>query len=265
MTVPERQENPSLTLSASFGVANATAGADERSPPPTSSVQLQSHPHNSNDDHDVAEDDFEFTFVLGCTDGTPTSVTADELFSHGRILPAYPVFDRTLLLPPSEDNEVEGPHPEIPMRRLLIEEAASPSGSISSSSSEADDMGSVTARKHFTWMTRSAPQSPDRCRKSASAGTERRRSRLQDLFLGGRSHSDGKEKSVLLEASPARGKSPSAKSSRAKAAAGGGVGASRVSYGNGQAVTGPRRSFLPYRLQLFGLFTARRSDAFHFL
>ncbi|EHA8588848.1 hypothetical protein COCNU_scaffold006850G000040 [Cocos nucifera] len=33
------------------------------------------------------------------------SITADEIFSNGRILPSYPVFDRNLLLSPVAETE----------------------------------------------------------------------------------------------------------------------------------------------------------------
>ncbi|CAL9155652.1 uncharacterized protein LOC135589039 [Musa acuminata AAA Group] len=224
------------------------------------------------------DNDSEFSFAVGDPDGTP-SVIADDIFSDGRILPVYPHFGRGHLLSTSlskENHEAAGPDPQgIPIRKLLIEEPSSRWGSISSSSSlEAEDLESSAARDHCPWIPRSAPQSPDRCRKSASTGTERRW-RLRDL-LSGRSHSDGKDKFLFLDAPPtpqqplARGKSPRLRTAAAKGgkprAAVDTVTANRTHYGkkvgNGQAVTAPRRSFLPYRQELLGLFTTRTRHPF---
>ncbi|KAG6468897.1 uncharacterized protein LOC122035008 [Zingiber officinale] len=185
------------------------------------------------------EDDFEFTFPIGGARDEPI-VTADELFSHGRILPVYPVFDRSLALHSSEESAAKPPARQIPIRRILVEESGSRSESISSSSSssEADDLVSTAAREYRPRTVRSAPQSPEWIRECTSTETSRRW-KLWDTLFGRRSHSDGKKKSMFLEfpsspplerRSPRPSKGPNTKPG-----------------GNGKAAKGPRRSFLPFR------------------
>nr|CAD1842807.1 unnamed protein product [Ananas comosus var. bracteatus] len=129
---------------------------------------------------------FGFAVAAAAPDPGP-GITADELFSGGRILPSYPLFNLDLL-PPAAD-----PPPPPPSSAA----AAARSGSLSSSSSsEAEDGG------FCAWAPRSAPQSPERwAKKSASTGSSSsspaRRWRIRDLVVG-RSSSDGKDKFLFL-------------------------------------------------------------------
>lgn len=230
----------SFTPSASTGFAdNAGSGNDDRPSQP--------------------EDDFEFTFPTRGAHDKPI-VTADEIFSHGRILPVYPVFDRALAFHSSEEDVAKPPARQIPIRRLLVEESGSRSGSISSSSSssssssEADDLASARAREYRPRTVRSAPQSPDWRRECTSTETSRRW-KLWDTLFGRRSHSDGKKKSMFLEfpsspplerRSPSPSQGPNPKPGR-----------------SGKAARGPRRSFLPYRSELFGFFNGRTLRPFY--
>ncbi|WOL02919.1 hypothetical protein Cni_G11638 [Canna indica] len=276
MTTEYPSENPStLASSLSFGRGSASTDADDS---PASVVHLepaalQSDLPEAGDEKNAAaaaddssSDDFEFAFVVRDSEAFP-SATADEIFSDGRILPAYPVFDRDLLLLPHSDAEerklaAETPDvaEKIPLGRLLLEEKEASSGS----SSEAPE----TAGEYCAWVP------ADRCKKSASTGSSLRW-RLRDLMVG-RSHSDGKEKFVFLEAAPpAKEKTANAGPNAAKTAAPGKgakkpvrvaemdvVTAHRLFYGKGtsdKAVKGPRRSFLPYRQELFGLFAPANS------
>ncbi|KAJ8479540.1 hypothetical protein OPV22_023267 [Ensete ventricosum] len=198
----------------------------------------------ADDDDDDSSEDFEFAFVVKDPEAFP-SVTADEIFSGGRIIPAYPVFN----LASSDAGETVAAADEtdvaqlIPLRQLLIEErVARPA----SSSSQPEDSG-----EHCVWA-------PDRCKKSASTGSSLRW-RLRDLMVG-RSHSDGKEKFVFLD--KVSGPKATAAAGKGAKKAGRGTGTDVVTapmsyYGKGsgeKAVKGPRRSFLPYRQELFGLF-----------
>ncbi|KAG6473640.1 hypothetical protein ZIOFF_067557 [Zingiber officinale] len=218
---------PSVTPSAGFGISEDAAAAREGDRP--------SQP----------EEDFEFTFPTGCTSHEPT-VTADELFSHGRVLPIYPVFDRSLVLHRPDEHAANGPGRLGSDCHLLIEESRSSLGSISSSSFDTDDPASVAVRKYCRRTTRSAPQSPDPRRESASAETGRRW-RLQDILFGTRTRnqSDSQKKSLFLKfpSSPPseRIPSPSPKPCR-----------------NRKAAMGLWRFFLPYRPEIFGRFKAQK-------
>ncbi|KAG6500334.1 uncharacterized protein LOC121994187 [Zingiber officinale] len=209
---------------------------------------------------DAVDDDSEFVFAVTDSDAF-SSASADEIFFEGRILPVYPLFNRDLLPDPSAEEEAAAADvaEQIPLRQLLLDD---PSPSLPSSSEVPEAAGEFCA-----WT-------PNRCRKSASTGTSRRW-RLRDLMVG-RSHSDGKEKFVFLEAAPpapslpAKEKKASTGTSAGKAEQGKGakkavrvaemdmVTAHRLFYSKGsgseQAVKGPRRSFLPYRQELYGLF-----------
>ncbi|XP_074570264.1 uncharacterized protein LOC141826821 [Curcuma longa] len=218
---------PSVTPSASFGISEDAAAREGDRP---------SQP----------EEDFEFTFPTGCAPNDQPTATADELFSHGRVLPIYPVFDRSLVLHWPDEHEANGPERQGSDCQLLIEESRTSLGSISSSSFDTDDLASVAVRKYCPRTTWSAPQSPDRRRESASAKTGRRW-RLQDVLFGSRTsnQSDSQKKSLFLKfpSSPPseRIPSPSPKPCR-----------------NRKAATGLWRFFLPYRPELFGRFKAQK-------
>ncbi|XP_074559057.1 uncharacterized protein LOC141814998 [Curcuma longa] len=209
----------------------------------------------------VDDDDSDFVFAVTDSDAF-SSASADEIFFEGRILPVYPLFNRDLLPDPSAEEETEAADvaEQIPLRQLLLDD---PSPSLPSSSEVPEAAGEFCA-----WT-------PNLGKKSASTGTSRRW-RLRNLMVG-RSQSDGKEKFVFLEAAPpapplpAKEKAASTGTSASKAEQGKGTKkavrvaemdmatAHRLYYSKGtgseQAVKGPRRSFVPYRQELYGLFT----------
>ncbi|KAJ0971701.1 hypothetical protein J5N97_019660 [Dioscorea zingiberensis] len=195
------------------------ADADEPAPPLTTSLSFRDPPsaavldspdqipatHRSDhadgdypefDDED-SDSDFEFAFVARDLDSIP-SITADEIFSDGRIRPMYPVFDRALLLedPTGPAQAPDAKPGRVPLARLLIESREE------SSTPERDELEGVAPETYCVW----AP-SPDRrrsCKKSGSTGSttstgSSRRWKLRDLVVR-RSHSDGKEKFVFINA-----------------------------------------------------------------
>ncbi|XP_074562468.1 uncharacterized protein LOC141818975 [Curcuma longa] len=248
---PEPAKFPYFSSSPSFGRApveydekscdgsdSPTFGGAHRVQPPPPPVK--SAAHGNEEDYDASSDDFEFSVELKGAAGFP-SVDADEIFSGGRMLPVYPVFNRDLIRrAPAESKENAKAEP-ISIRKLLIEEKeAAPE--------------------------EPSPPPPMRCKKSASTGALR--SLIRNLTIG-RSHSDGKEKFVFIEASrpestpasPSRSAKKKAPDKGAKkgprTAEGDVVTAHRPLYGKGsndKVVKGPRRSFLPYRQELLGLF-----------
>jgi len=228
------------------------------------------------EDDDVASGDedsdgeFEFPFV------SRESAAADELFAGGRIRAFYPVFGRVL-------DEAPAPAPRAPLGRLFQLEQARTS-SVASTSSSSSSASSSTAGagldgaspdNYCLWTpgsSSSAATSPSRPpRKSGSTGSIARWRRISELVVG-RSHSDGREKFLFLSAppSPARDREHSSPASKAKtkqppkgskAAAAAATeldtvaAGRRVSYGGAKASTGGgRRTFLPYRQDLVGLF-----------
>ncbi|RWW27716.1 hypothetical protein BHE74_00020750 [Ensete ventricosum] len=269
----QRPDEPSLAACLSFGGSSASADEDFPAVDDSSSIIHHDHPRHIEflesadefafvvrdpDADDDSSEDFEFAFVVRDPDASP-SVTADEIFSGGQIVPAYPFVNRGFLLASSGAEETEAAAEandvadQIPLRRLLIEEREARSAS---TSEEPEAVG-----EYCVWA-------PDRCNKSASTGSSLRW-RLRDLMIG-RSQSDGKDKFVFLRAAPpspqpAKGKIANSTTKAATATAKkpsrvaqtGAVTGHRVYYGkgqNGQAMKAPRRSFLPYRQELFGLF-----------
>ncbi|CAL4971564.1 unnamed protein product [Urochloa decumbens] len=252
---------PRLDSVLSFGPALPDRPAAEDAEPDTPAF---SDAAGSDSDSDDAGFEFAFAPPLAApgSEGAPDLAPADDLFAHGRILPAYPVFDRHLL---HRDDSAA---------------AASPA--------------SPSPDTYCAWAPRSAPGSPTRERdafpKSASTGEARRSWRLRDLVSGGgRSHSDGKEKFLFLHSTPAAAAAPSKmagssssqaakpaapaqkqskkKSSGRKAAGAGGLTemdmatAHKLFYGKpgGGALAGDKRqqqSYLPYRPGIVGFFTA---------
>nr|XP_010940051.1 uncharacterized protein LOC105058729 [Elaeis guineensis] len=239
------EKKPYLTLSPGFGGTeeeitavhqeslHQISAATHLPEPPVAEA-----PEEEEDGDDDSSGNFEFAFAARDPEAEP-SITADEIFCNGRILPSYPVFDRNLLLSPAAEME---------------------RSSSSSASSEAE----AVVGEYCVWSRASAEQ----CKKSASTGSTAQRGRLRDL-MAGRSHSDGKEKFVFLAADDkTRNPNPNPQAQAAVATKKGEkkgarateldlVTAHRLFYGKGneEKVKGGRRSFLPYRQELFGLFT----------
>ncbi|CAO2204139.1 unnamed protein product [Urochloa humidicola] len=233
----------------------------------------------ASDDED-SDGEFEFPSVSceSAASGGGAAVAADELFAGGRIRAFYPVFGRVL-----DDAAAVEPPPSsrAPLGRLFqLEQArtssvASTSSSASSASSSSADAGldGAPPESYCLWTpgSSSAASSPSRPpRKSGSTGSVARWRRIGEL-VGGRSRSDGKEKFLFFSAppSPARDRDlhspagtakskpkPPTKGSKASAAGELDVVAAgrRMSYGGGKASPGGRRTFLPYRQDLVGLF-----------
>ncbi|KAF8675918.1 hypothetical protein HU200_047416 [Digitaria exilis] len=228
----------------------------------------------ASDDED-SDGEFEFPFVS--RESSAAGAAADELFAGGRIRAFYPVFGRVL-------DDVAAPEaPRAPLGRLFqLEQArtssvASTSSSSSASSTAADDgagLDGASPDSYCVWTpgSSSAASSPSRPpRKSGSTSSVARWRRIGELVVG-RSHSDGKEKFLFFSAppSPARDRDHHSPVSNSKAkqppkgskAAGAAeldtvAAGRRKSYGGGaKTSTGGRRTFLPYRQDLVGLFAS---------
>ncbi|CAA7410276.1 unnamed protein product [Spirodela intermedia] len=168
-----------------------------------------------------------------------------------------------------------------PLRKLFADDGDLTATSSSSESSESGELNGVPGEIYCVWEPRSDLPSPDLPKKSRSTGTSSKRWRLLDL-VASRSHSDGKDKFIFISASQSTAageksrkssgdKNPpntkkreslaeSKKNSNARArtrVAGMDMAtAHRLFYMNGVAVSGdPRRSFLPYRKDLLGIFS----------
>ncbi|KAL6524463.1 hypothetical protein OROHE_016134 [Orobanche hederae] len=224
-------------------------------------------------EEDGGEDDlFEFDFMKRDSE-LPSPVSADEIFCNGQIRPVYPVSARDLFLERKgfengseegndvvreSDSEKGGPTVRLPLRELFTEERettmtmAMASTTSSSSSSEADELEGVPADTYCMWRPKEEDSASTEglCKKiSSSTGSNSKRWKFKDLLH--RSHSDGgKDRFVFLS------RINSWRRKEVKTPLG---------VGKVKSATAPprlynrnsdekRRSYLPYRQDLVGLF-----------
>ncbi|KAL6842627.1 hypothetical protein ACP4OV_027471 [Aristida adscensionis] len=241
---------------------------------PTVAARAEDAAAASEDDSDG---EFEFPFV---SREPAASAAADELFAGGRIRTFYPVFGRPF---DGGDEDAHGAAPEpprAPLGRLFQLEGARTSSVASTSSSSsaasadaAAGLDGASPDSYCLWTPGSSPaSSPARPpRKSGSTGSMARWRRIGELVVG-RSHSDGREKFIFLSAPPSPAREHRAPNTKAKAKQPKGNKAAaaaavteldtvaagrRMSYGakaSPGGVAGARRTFLPYRQDLVGLF-----------
>ncbi|PON56198.1 hypothetical protein TorRG33x02_297180 [Trema orientale] len=212
----------------------------------------------------VAESDNEdFEFVSFRTAG-------DEVLINDPIGPVFPVFNRDLLSGDCGGDDDDGRRD-----RLVLRDDETP-GPPSSSSSEADELDGVPPGTYCVWTPKRVPATPGRCEKSKSTGSVSKRWSFRELLR--RCNSDGKESFVFLTPSSSSKKteekvvpkitapvkkgvtSVSGGSEGAKAAAVKGktaASAHEAFYLRNRELNRnaeKRRSFLPYRQDLFGFF-----------
>jgi len=241
-------------------------------PPPAAEAEVE--------DEDEEDDGFSFP--------------APPLAADACIVPVYPIFGRPPSPPPPApgEDEPETATVRVPLGRLLLEErefralrqdARSEStrawqddddGDGDGASASADEeLEGVPPESYCLWAPgggqASAPAYPRRCRKSGSTGSVLRWRRISDRLVG-RSHSDGKEKFVFLTAAAATGPEPPSPPPPGHKEEEEGGGSNRVRDGGGAAHQlryygrggggggggsgSRRRSYLPYKQELVGLF-----------
>ncbi|CAO1948411.1 unnamed protein product [Urochloa humidicola] len=226
-------------------------------------------------------------------DGGGFSFPAPPLASDACIVPVYPIFGRPPSPPAAPgEHEPETATVRVPLGRLLLEErefrarlqrdARSESARAwrdhrddddgdgeeeeegEASAAADEELEGVPPESYCLWAPgggqASAPASPRRCRKSGSTGSVLRWRRISERLVG-RSHSDGKEKFVFLTAAAAGAEPPpppppSNKTEEEGVRDGGGAAHPLRYYGRGGAggSGSRRRSYLPYRQELVGLF-----------
>ncbi|KAF5730849.1 hypothetical protein HS088_TW19G00449 [Tripterygium wilfordii] len=177
---------------------------------------------NDNNDEDESDGEFEFSIVSRDREFIP--ITADDIFYNGQIRPLF-----------SEERELT---------------------STSCSSSEADELDGAEPGTYCVWTPKKAGESsPRMCKKSGSTGSSKRW-KFRDLL--NRSHSDGKDTFVFLasinnnkKAGEAKQRTPVSNAKEAK----GGVEEESVKLNRAVKESEKRRSYLPYRQDLVGVFT----------
>ncbi|KAI4336141.1 hypothetical protein L6164_014708 [Bauhinia variegata] len=244
------------------------------------SWETQDFLHHNDDrnelDDGVADDNDDFEFAFVCREPESSPVSADDIFYNGQIKPMYPLFDRNLFFAqypdftPRNDSVVStsaaptgketAPSPvrrhRLPLRKLMFEERET--SSLSSSTSEADDDGlnNLAPGTYCVWSAKSATK------KSNSTGSTSKRWKLRDLLL--RSHSEGKARPPLFLTSSKRTnkvandvtntKSDEKSTSADKNAIDHAKSRSRAVATAEDGDPTKKKSFLPYRQELVGLF-----------
>ncbi|KAL2639371.1 hypothetical protein GLYMA_06G182500v4 [Glycine max] len=213
-------------------------------------VPQNDKPAEQNDDDD---DDFEFAFVS--RDFT-SPVSADDIFHNGRIKAMYPIFGVVVpsndavssVVPNNNNNNIANstPRRRLPLRKLMFEEGET--ASCSSSTEESVDLEGVVAAEgaYCVWTPNSVGRERKKSNSTGSA-SKRWKLRVRDLLL--RSHSDGKDNNNNKQQQQQQRelKEVVFQIPKNKVAA-------KPQNGTEHAEQNKRKSFLPYRPELVGLF-----------
>uniref|UniRef100_A0A0E0JM08 Uncharacterized protein n=1 Tax=Oryza punctata TaxID=4537 RepID=A0A0E0JM08_ORYPU len=229
-------------------------GADEDVPGPAAVAVV--------DGEDEGEED----------DGGGFSFPVPPFAADAFIVPVYPVFGRPMSPPPrepvveEEEDEPETATLRVPLARLLLEEREFRARQRGSSATPVqqqlpDDEGElegVPPESYCLWAPgrqSSTPASPRRCRKSGSTGSVLRWRRISERLVR-RSQSDGKEKFVFLNAPGVPSPQPPKDNEDVNGGGKGDSGRHGWSYyrKGGGGSGGRRKSYLPYKQELVGLF-----------
>ena len=198
----------------------------------------------------------------GDEDGDGFTFPVLPFVADAHIVPVYPVFGRPPPPPPAASvDEQETATVRVPLGRLLLEERDFRARQRDEEGSGAGELEGVAPESYCLWAPgQSTPASPRRCRKSSSTGSVLRWRRISERLVG-RSHSDGKEKFVFLDATSGPPKQGDVVEGGSRSDGGGGADAHGWSYyskggggGGGSGGAGRRRSYLPYKQELVGLF-----------
>ncbi|XP_057517051.1 uncharacterized protein LOC130798179 [Amaranthus tricolor] len=140
------------------------------------------------------ESEFEFAILSGEDNSPP--ISADEIFSNGKIKPMFHVFNTDLIYGYGryEYDYKNGASPQtlgLPLRKLL-QESQNGNGK---SSSQADDLNGVPSGTFCVWTPRKKGEVMKMRKRSKSTGSSKRW-RIKDLLktINGNDHRDEKKK-----------------------------------------------------------------------
>lgn len=194
-------------------------------------------------DEEVEEEEDEFSFVFTNPDGSP--ITADEAFENGQIRPVFPVFDQNLLF--ADDNDgVSGLRS--PVRKIFVQRHDD-----SPSPSPKEESAAAVEGPYCEWAPKAAV-------KSNSTGSSKIW-RLRDGKL--RSNSDGKDAFVFLNRPVAKASSSGGerkvevnkvKAVKGKTTSSSSAHEKHYVMNKAKKESDKRKSYLPYRQELFGFF-----------
>ncbi|KAI3816799.1 hypothetical protein L1987_16504 [Smallanthus sonchifolius] len=227
--------------------------------------------HKDCENEEEDDDDDDFTFMLIGQDEAPSY--DDKMFEDGRIRPVFPLFDQNLLIDGEYDIEEIDRLPILPpVDKIFIE---SPRGFPSSTVSKHEGNEDAASGPYCEWSKDSANAATELSKKSNSTGFSKLW-RLREKV--GRSNSDGRDSFVFMKSSVKLMTSTTTSSSSKPVINDGtfvkvnGGKARVVKQGTkakkstvsaheaylrsrGHTEEDRRRSYLPYRPELMGLFT----------
>ncbi|XP_054806345.1 uncharacterized protein LOC129309023 [Prosopis cineraria] len=239
----------------------------------------QSHGGSLNDQDPDDDDDGEFEFSLVCTDPNSSPVSADDIFCNGQIKPMYPILDTNFLFShphfaPSNEVVVAGasvspisaPNETVPvprrrrppLRKLMFEERETWSCPSSASDADQRDVGGVPPETYCVWSQKSGSAGrTSKKSRSTELSSSSKRWRLRDLLLNrSGSQRGGRKEAMLLVSQSKRSSKVAQEVSKPIAGAGAEHQASdyvRKSTAIEDEQT--KKSFLPYRQELVGMFS----------
>ncbi|CAO2819078.1 unnamed protein product [Amaranthus hypochondriacus] len=139
------------------------------------------------------ESEFEFAILSG--EDNSSSISADEIFSNGKIKPMFHVFNTDLIYGYGYEYDYKNGAPPqtlgLPLRKLL-QESQNGNGN---SSSQAHDLNGIPSGTFCVWTPNKKEEVMKMRKKSKSTGSSKRW-RIKDLLY--RSNSDGKDSFVFL-------------------------------------------------------------------
>ncbi|KAF5743760.1 hypothetical protein HS088_TW08G00347 [Tripterygium wilfordii] len=218
--------------------------------------------NNETESNDGDGSDGEFEFSIVCRNEESIPITADEIFYNGQIRPVYPLFNTDLLLSNglctiNEEATIvktKATSHRPPLRQLFSEERELTSSSCSSS--EADELDGAEPGTYCVWTPKKAGESsPGLSKKSGSTGSSKKW-KFRDILY--RSHSDGKETFVFLTRINKKGKTEESKQRTTVSNTKEERGRTEDEYAKRNRAakeSEKRRSYLPYRQDLVGIFT----------
>lgn len=241
----EKDDDSSVCTAASFSPSFSTYSGDR-----LAEIAERVGRRFADDYEEKGDEDFEFAILQ-----TASASSGDE---RGLV---FPVFDQNLV---SETSAVEPEAVLTPLKDLFLRERIdSPPQQTYSSSSDEDELDTIPSEIYCPWTPArsTAEMSPSGgCRKSKSTGSSStsswstKRWRIRDLLK--RSHSDGKQSLKFLNSSSIREESSKNKEIVMKKKEKEKVSAHEKFYLRNKAIKeeDKRRSYLPYKQDLVGLF-----------
>lgn len=225
------------------------------------------HPWENDTEPVLNDNDGGFEFAFVSRDPTASPVSADDIFHNGQIKPMYPtILDKNDAvssvshIPNKSHDSAEIKRRRSPLRKLMSEERET--ASCSSSTSEAGDSVDLEGAEEGSYCVwnPNLVTIRERSKKSNSANSVSKRWKLRNLVLGGHSEGNNKDKKMACQVPSKRTNKVASEAAKPGSGDhhGGALVESDVKNRNVRTVKDgektKRKTFLPYKQELVGLF-----------